>query len=50
MSQTRLRILTIWDARAFLATDNEILKKSKCISGFGITVDNPVAYVKVVRR
>jgi hypothetical protein len=50
MSQPRLRIWTIWDARTLFATDDEILRRSKCISGFGTTVDNPVTYVKVVQR
>ncbi len=37
------------DADMFLTTDDEILRKSKCISRFGIRVDNPATYVKVAR-
>jgi len=38
------------DADMFLTTDDEVLRKSKCISKFGISVNNPAIYVKVVRR
>lgn len=38
------------DANTFLTTDDETSKRSKCVSGFWITVDNPVAYVKVARK
>lgn len=38
------------DGDIFLTTDDEVLRKGKCISKFGISVDNPATCVKVIRR
>lgn len=38
------------NADIFLTTDDEVLKKTRCISKFGIIVKNPVDYIEGLRN